>query len=397
MPARPLDGVRVLDVTSSLAGPYCTLILAALGADVIKVERPGTGDDTRAWGPPFWDGESAMFLAMNAGKRSIVIDLKTAEGVEAVLRIAATADVFVQNLRPGAAERLGLGFEHLRGRRPRVVYCSITAFGSSGPLADRPGYDPLMQAAAGIMSVTGEPGRPPVRAGVSVVDQATGTWAALAIVAALGNRERAGGAQLVETSLYESAVNWLPYQLAGHLATGAVPGPLGSGLSVIAPYEAFATRDGLVMIAAANDRLFVALCGVLELASLIDDPRFRTNPDRVVHRAELAALIAERVREQPSRELLERLDRAGVPVAPVQDVAQVAADPQTEALGLLQPLPHERVGELRLVALPISVGGDRLGHQSPPPGHGEHTAAVLRAVGYSDEEVDGLRAAGVTG
>jgi crotonobetainyl-CoA:carnitine CoA-transferase CaiB-like acyl-CoA transferase len=391
--ARPLESVRVLDLTTSLAGPYCTLILAALGADVIKVERPGTGDDTRAWGPPFWNGESAMYLAMNAGKRSVAVDLKTPEGIEAVLRMAATADVFVQNLRSGVAERLGLGFEEVSRRSPRVAYCSITAYGASGPLADRPGYDPLMQAAAGIMSVTGEPGRPPVRAGISVVDQGTGMWAALAIVAALGTSDR--GAQLIETSLYETAVNWLPYQLVGYLASGRIPEALGSALAVIAPYQAFSTTDGLVMIAAGNDRLFGALCEVLELGGLVIDPRFRSNPDRVANRLALAELIEERVRHRQSQELLEQLDRAGVPAAPVRNVAAVAAAPQTEALGILQPLEHERIEDLRLVALPLSFRGERLQHPSPPPALGEHTTALLLDVGYTEAEVEQLYALGV--
>jgi crotonobetainyl-CoA:carnitine CoA-transferase CaiB-like acyl-CoA transferase len=392
---RPLDNIRVLDLTTSLAGPYCTLILAALGADVIKVERPGTGDDTRQWGPPFWEGESVMYLAMNAGKRSIAVDLKATEGVKAVLRVAATVDVFVQNLRPGAADRLGVGFASVSERSPRIVYCSISAFGASGPLSDRPGYDPLMQAAAGIMSVTGEPGRAPVRAGISVVDQGTGMWAAIAILAALSNRERGAAAQLVDTSLYETAVNWLPYQVAGYLASGQVPGPLGSALAMIAPYEAFATRDGLVMIAAGNDRLFARLCGVLGLPELADDPRFRTNPDRVENRAALTALIAERARAQRSVDLLGQLEAAGVPAAPVQDVAAVAVDPQTESLGLLQSLPHRRIDELRLVALPMSLGGVRFEHRSAAPACGEHTQDVLVEAGYGEEDVERLRAAGV--
>jgi crotonobetainyl-CoA:carnitine CoA-transferase CaiB-like acyl-CoA transferase len=391
----PLEAVRVLDLTTSLAGPYCTLILAALGADVVKVERPGTGDDTRTWGPPFWEGESAMYLAMNAGKRSLAIDLKAPEGLEAIQRIAAGSDVFVQNLRPGVAERLGLGFDQVSSANPRVVYCSITAFGASGPLADRPGYDPLMQAAAGIMSVTGEPGRAPVRAGISVVDQGTGMWAALAIVAALGNRDRAGVAQLVETSLYETAVNWLPYQLAGYLASGEVPEPLGSALAVIAPYEAFATADGLVMIAAGNDRLFAALCEVLGLPELVSDLRFRTNPDRVANRAALASEIAAKVRTEESSAILQRLDRAGVPAAPVQNLAEVAAHPQTQALGLLQPLEHARIEGLRLVALPLSVRGRRFEHSSAPPAFGEHSAELLREAGYDEAEIKRLRTLGV--
>jgi crotonobetainyl-CoA:carnitine CoA-transferase CaiB-like acyl-CoA transferase len=391
---RPLDGVRVLDLTSSLAGPYCTLILAALGADVVKVERPGSGDDTRAWGPPFWDGESAMYLAMNPGKRSVAIDIKKPEGVEALLRLAERSDVFVQNLRPGAAERLGLGFAALSARNRRIIYCSIAAFGASGPMADLPGYDPLMQAAAGIMSITGEPGRPPVRAGISVVDQGTGMWAALLVLAALANRGRGAEAQLVETSLFETAVNWLPYQIAGYLASGQVPGPLGSALAVIAPYEAFATRDGLVMIAAGNDRLFADLCDVLDLPGLPDDPRFSTNPQRTENRTTLAELISERVRELTSDELLKNLRRLGVPAAPVQDVSAVVAHPQTEALGLLQSLPHRRVTDLQLVALPLSLGGQRLGHPSAPPACGEHTDEVLLEAGYSRADVARLHQAG---
>jgi crotonobetainyl-CoA:carnitine CoA-transferase CaiB-like acyl-CoA transferase len=390
----PLTGTRVLDCTTSLSGPYCTLILAALGADVAKVEHPERGDDTRAWGPPFWNGESATYLAANAGKRSLAVDLKSEDGREVMLRLAAASDVFVQNLRPGLAERLGLGFDDVRARSPRIVYCSIGAFGREGPLRHQPGYDPLMQAAGGIMSVTGEPGRPPARAGISVVDQGTGMWAAIAILAALRARDAGGGAQLVDTSLFETAVNWLPYQLAGYLGSGRVSGPMGSALGIIAPYQAFEADDGWIMVAAGNDRLFAALCEQLGLPELAADSRFRANPDRVAHREELAALLAERFRTASVAHWLGELDAAGVPAAPVQDLADVAAHEQTRALGLLQPLPHAAVPELRLVALPLSVGGERVRHRSPPPGLGEHTRELLADAGFSVEEVEQLLASG---
>src|SRR5436190_1756629 len=277
---RPLTGVSVVDVTTSLAGPYCTQILAALGADVVKVEPP-EGDHTRAWGPPFWHGESTMFLAANAGKRSVALALGTSEGREAMRRLAARADVFVQSMRPGLAERRGLGPDALRAGNPSLVYCSIGSYGRTGPLRDLPGYDPMMQAVAGIVSVTGERGGPGVRAGVSLVDQGTGQWAAIGILAAL----LAGGGRTIDLSLYETAVALLPYQIAGYLGTGDIPARYGTGFALIAPYEVFRAADGELMIAAANDRLFRALCEALGL-DLADDPRFATNPDRVARRDE---------------------------------------------------------------------------------------------------------------
>jgi crotonobetainyl-CoA:carnitine CoA-transferase CaiB-like acyl-CoA transferase len=391
----PLSGARVLDVTTSLAGPYCTLILSALGADVVKVEHPERGDDTRSWGPPFWDGESAIFLAANAGKRSLAVDLKQPDGLEAVLRVAAQSEVFLQNLRPGLAERLGLGFAAVEERNPRVVYCSIGAFGKRGPLSAQPGYDPLMQAAGGIMSVTGEPSRMPVRAGVSVIDQGTGMWSAIAILAALRARDQGAGAQLVDLSLYETAVNWLPYQIAGYLGSGRVPERMGTALGIISPYQTFEAADGWVMLAAGNDRQFAALAKTLGRPELAEDERFRTNPDRVANRDTLSSIIQERFRDQAAAVWLERLAAAGVPAAPVQDLAQVVGHPQTAALGLLQPLPHPAVPDERLVALPISVDEERLRHRSPAPTLGQHTEEILREAGYSAEELERLREAGV--
>jgi crotonobetainyl-CoA:carnitine CoA-transferase CaiB-like acyl-CoA transferase len=385
----PLEGLRVLDVTSSLAGPYCTEILSALGADVVKVERVDGGDETRDWWPA-WNGEGVMFLCANAGKRSLAIDLSEPRALEVVLRLADRADVVVQSLRPGLAERRGLGPEALRARNERLVYCSVGAFGSRGPLRELPGYDPLMQAFAGIVSVTGEPDRPGVRSGASLVDQGTGLWAALGILAALRERDATGRGSLVEVSLFETAVGLLPYHVTGYLATGAVPGRHGTAYPAIVPYQAFAAADGELMVAAPNDRLFAALCDVLGLPDLPGDERFATNPARVEHRDELVSLLAARFVAEPRATWFEQLAGAGVPATPVQDVGEVARHEQTAALGLLQDL-----GSYTTVAPPLSVEGERVPHRFGAPALGEHSAEVLAEAGYAEAEVDELSAAGV--
>jgi crotonobetainyl-CoA:carnitine CoA-transferase CaiB-like acyl-CoA transferase len=391
----PLDGMRVVDVTTSIAGPYCAEILAALGADVVKVERPDTGDDGRAWGPPFWNGESAMFLAVNAGKRSVAVSLADERGREVVERLAARADVFLQSLRPGLAERRGLGPEALRAENARLVYCSIGAYGRVGPLSKEPGYDALMQAAGGLISMTGEPGRSGVRVGSSLVDMGTGLWSALGVVAALLERERTGVGAVVDTSLYEAALAYIGYHLVGYLADGTVPGRQGTVFPMVAPYQVFPTRDGGLMVAAGNDRLFRALCEALGTPELVDDERFRTNPARVRNREALVAALSQRLLEHDSAEWHERLTAAGVPAAPVADVADVVSSEQTQALGLLQTIAHPVIPDLRLPALPLSFDDVRSVHRSPPPVVGEHTAEVLAEVGYSGDEIAELAADGV--
>jgi len=395
MPFLPLADMRVLDITTSIAGPLCAEILAALGADVVKVERPDTGDDGRSWGPPFWNGESAMFLAVNAGKRSLAVSLADERGREAVLRLADRADVFLQSLRPGRAERLGLGADALRARNPRLVYCSIGAYGRVGPLRDEPGYDALMQAAGGLISMTGEPGSAGARVGSSLIDMGTGMWAALGIAAALLERERTGEGCVVDTSLYETALGYVGYHLVGYLADGTVPKPEGTVFPMVAPYQVLPTQDGELMVAGGNDRLFAALCDAVELPRLATDPRFRTNPERVRNRDELVAALSRRLRERGSSEWLERLGRAGVPAAPVADVADVVRSAQTDALGMLQPVAHPSIPDLRLAALPLSFDAERAGHRLPPPLLGEHTTQVLREAGYDDPEIHALADDGV--
>jgi crotonobetainyl-CoA:carnitine CoA-transferase CaiB-like acyl-CoA transferase len=395
MPFLPLDGTRVVDVTTSIAGPYCAEILAALGAEVVKVERPDTGDDGRAWGPPFWNGESAMFLSVNAGKRSLAVSLRDDRGREAVLRLAERSDVFLQSLRPGLADRLGLGPDAVRERNSRIVYCSVGAYGRVGPLAHEPGYDALMQAAGGLISMTGEPGSPGVRVGASLIDTGTGMWSALGVIAALLQRARTGEGAVVDTSLYETALGYIGYHLVGYLADGTVPAGQGTAFPMVAPYQVFPTRDGELMVAGGNDRLFALICGVLGLTELVSDERFRTNPDRVRNRDELVALVSTRLRERDTAEWLALLTSAGVPAAPVADVADVVASEQTSALEMLQPVAHPQIPDLRLAALPLSFDGTRAVHRSPPPLVGEHTADVLAEAGYSEEEVAALAADGV--
>jgi len=391
----PLTGMRVLDVTTSIAGPYCAQILAALGADVIKVERPDTGDDGRAWGPPFWNGEGAMFLSANAGKRSLALSLRDPRGLTALLRLVDGADIFLQSLRPGLADELGLGPDALRERNPRLVYCSVGAYGHVGPLSHEPGYDALMQAAGGLISITGEPGQPGVRVGSSLIDQGTGTWAALGVLAALLERDRSGEGSVVDVSLYETALGYIGYHLAGYLADGTVPHGEGTRFPMVAPYQVFATRDGQLMIAGGNDRLFAAICAVVELPELAGDPRFLTNPDRVRNRDDLCTILEEALREHDTAHWQARLTEAGVPAAPVADVADVVHAPQTEALGILQPLDHPSIPNLRLTALPLSFNGERALHRSAPPAVGEHTAEVLLEAGYRNDEIAALAAEGV--
>ena len=395
--ALPLEGVVVADLTQNVAGPFCAQILGDMGAEVIKVERPGRGDDARAWAPPWWGDESAVFMAFNRNKKSLALDLKHEAGLTVLRRLVARADVFVQSLRAGVIGSLGLDFAGATALNPRLVYCSITAFGTRGPLADRPGSDPLMQAYGGLMSINGHPGAEPARVGTSIVDMGTGMWAALGIVAALRQRDATGRAVEVTTALFETALMWVSYHAMGWLGSGEAPMPQGSGTAMIAPYQAFPVADGYVMIAAASDALFVRLCGALGAPDLARDPRFADNPSRVAHRGELVDALGRLTSSRKAAELLEALGAAGVPSAPILRVDQVMQEPQTRESGMVVGAPHPRLPDYRSIGLPLTWDHARPGVRRVPPQLGEHDADVLTWLGYTLDDIRALRQQKVLG
>jgi crotonobetainyl-CoA:carnitine CoA-transferase CaiB-like acyl-CoA transferase len=393
--AIPLEGIVVVDLTQNVAGPFCTQILGDMGAEVLKVERPGRGDDARAWAPPFWGRESATFMAFNRNKKSLALDLKREGGLDVLRRLVTRADVFVHSLRAGVADELGMDAAAASALNPRLVYCAITAFGTRGPLAARPGYDPLMQAYAGLMSVNGHPGQEPARVGTSIVDMGTGMWAALGIVAALRERDRTGRGMEVTTALFETALMWVSYHAMAYLGSGEVPQPQGSGTAMIVPYQAFRTADGYAMIAAASDSLFRRLCDALGAGALSADPRFADNPSRVRNRTALVDALSMRTRDLKTADLLDRLHAAGVPSAPILTVDRVLHEPQTEASGMLVPAPHPRLPSYRSIGLPIEWDGARPGVRRVPPLLGEHTADVLTWLGYTLDDVRNMQTRGL--
>ena len=372
-----LEGIRVVDVTMSVAGPFSTQILGDLGADVIKVERPEVGDDTRRWGPPFWEGESCTFNALNRNKRSVVLDLKDDRDRESFVELVSGADVFVQNLRPGSLTKLGLGHEEMRALNPRLVYCDMTGYGLEGPKAAAPAYDPLMQAFGGLMSLNGEEGRAPARIPASILDQGTGMWTVIAVLDALRTRERTGEGAHVHTSLLNTALMWLPSQILGYFAAGVVPQRLGSGTVGIYPYAAFPTSDSWVIIAAGNENLWQRLCGVIGREDLPRDERFLLNPDRVAHREELFEELASTLREGDAARWVEKLTAAGVPTTPIQTIDEVVADEQVAAIGALPVVPHPRIDDYRVVNMPIQIDGEYAPVSRVPPLLGEHNDEVL--------------------
>jgi crotonobetainyl-CoA:carnitine CoA-transferase CaiB-like acyl-CoA transferase len=396
-PSEALAGISVLDLTRNFAGPYCSMLLADLGADVIKVESPGSGDDTRQWSPPQWNGQSATFLAGNRGKRSIAVDLDRKAGQEVVRRLAAQSDVLVSSFRPGSLEKRGLDDTSLRSEHPGLIYCSITAYGARGPKRDWPGYDPILQAESGMMSLTGYPDGPPARLPIAAIDLGTAMWASVGIQAALRTRSETGFGGLVEVSLYETAAWWLSYLIAGYMGSGEEPQRRGSGAPFLAPYEVFATSEGDLMVTAGNDDLFARLCDALGFPDLAADPSYRRNADRVANRDALHDLLEARFFERPATEWHALLRSRSVPCTPVRSVADFVEDDHLAALGMLVPLPHPDIPDLRVVGTPLNLDGVRPGSRRPPPLLGEHTEQVLADLGYSAEDIDDLTRQGVVG
>lgn len=388
--APPLDGVRVVDLSRVLAGPYCTMMLADLGAGVVKIERPGDGDETRTWGPPYAGGEAAYFLSVNRSKRSVAVDLKQPEGRALVLDLCARADIVLENFRPGAAERLGLDAAAVHDRNPAVVYCSITGFGRHGS-RDRPGYDFVVQAESGLMAITGEPDGPPTKAGVALVDVVTGLHAAVAILAALRRRDSTGQGERIEISLLDSAFSALVNVAQNALVTGEEPGRFGNAHPSIAPYQPFRASDGWIAVAAAKDSLFARLCDVLGRAELAQDERFRTNAARVRNRLALLVPLEEAFAGRPADEWVAALDAAGVPAGKIRGVLEAlrAAAPATVRV------EHPTVGELELVASPFVLESSELREPVAPPLLGQHTREVLGELGLDEPRIAELEAAGV--
>ncbi len=392
-----LSGLRVVDMTEALAGPFCTMYLGDLGADVVKVERRITGDQTRGWAPPYVNGESAYFMSTNRNKRSLTLDVKTPEGGEIIRRLVDGADIFVNNIpRLSSMQELGLDPESCLARNPRLIHVSISGFGHTGPRAGQPGYDILAQGMSGIMSLTGEPDGLPIRYPVPISDMTVGVYALVAILAALYERERTGRGQAIDAAILEAQMTWLCPTAGSFFATGVNPPRLGNQHPTITPYQPFATADGYIIIAGGTDRIWARLCGVLGLPdSVRDDPRFATNPARNHNRAEVVALVSERLRTQPSAYWLERLREADIPSGPIYLLDQALSDPQILARHFIVTLEHPVAGPVRSLGFPVHMRDGAIVYRLPPPTLGQHTEAVLGELGFDAEAIAGLRARNV--
>lgn len=393
----PLQGIRVIDFSQILAGPFCTMLLADMGADVVKVEKPNGGDDTRRYGPPFIEGESAAFLTLNRNKRSIVLDLKSEQGLGVVRRMLADADVMLHNFRPGVVERMGLGYADVSALNPAIVYCAVSGFGATGPYSQRAGFDLVAQGMSGLMSINGFPDAPPAKVGVPMADLNTGMFCAYGILTAYINRLATGKGQHVDASLLESGMAYTLYESATYFATGEVAGPLGSAHRMIAPYQAFATQDGYINIGAANQNNWERMCRAVGRDDLLDDARFASNPERMVNIQNLTPIMEETFRTQTTAHWVEVLERAGVPCGPIYNIEQVYADPHVQSRDMAVELQHPKAGGIRNIGVAVKLSDTPGSVRTPAPLLGQHTDDVLTEFGYADAEIAALRQSGALG
>ena len=388
---KALSGVRVLDLTRALAGPYCTLMLGDYGADVIKIELPGRGDDTRHWGPPYIDGESAYFLSINRNKRSLTLNLKDPAGREVFMRLTRNADVVVENFTPGVVNRLGIDYEAVKAENPRIVYSSISGFGQTGPYREKPAYDQMMQGLGGIMSLTGDPDGQPQKTGVALADIGAGMLAAYAVMTALFHRERTGEGQYIDVSMLDLQVAWLTYQAATYFATDTPPPRVGAAHPNLVPYQAFKCADGkYINVAVGNERFWQRFCKALGREDLVEMPEYAQNKDRVKNRDQLVALLQQEFDTRSTNRWVDILEEAGVPCGPINDLADVFSDPQVKARDMLLEVQHPSAGKIKQTGIPIKFSATPGSIDSPPPLLGQHSKEILLELGYSQDEVEAL-------
>ena len=387
----PLQGLRVIDLTRVMTGPYATMMLGDLGADVIKVEQPGKGDDTRGWGPPFIEGEASYYLSVNRNKRSLALDLKSDLGREALWRLIDTADVLIENFSPGTIGRLGFGYDAVKERRPAIVYASISGFGQRGPGASRTAYDLIVQGMGGLMSITGRPEDPPTKLGIPIGDIGAGMFAAYAIAAALYRRERTGEGEYIDVSMFGGQVALLTYQAEIFFTTGNVPAQLGNAHPIVAPYDTFATADGYVNMAVGNDSLWQRFCDAFGLDDAKCDPDLLTGAGRITNKAKVYDIVCSALLAYPTDEVVRRLDERGVPCGPILSVDEVFEHPQTEEYRLKRTIQHPLIGDLTLAGFPYDFASSSLEITRHPPMLGEQTDEILRELGFTDEEISSTR------